>query len=309
MKVVFAGTPHNAAQTLSALCAAGIEVVAVLTRPDAAVGRKRILTPSPVALTAAQLALPIIKSNSVDQKTLEEISKYKPELGVVVAYGSLLDQQALDSNARGWINLHYSLLPKFRGAAPVQHAILAGETITGVTVFQLDSGMDTGDVYMQVPTQIEPDENSGRLLQRLTSLGISALLECIPAIFAGFSKGVSQTLEFSSLAPKLNRESARINWTLDAREIELKVRAMNPEPMAWTQFGSDTIRIISAREGSASSHESSPGKVFESGGQIFASCNNGSIIQLLELQPAGKLPMAAIDWFRGQQSKDQLAFE
>lgn len=284
-------------------------MVAVLTRPDAAVGRKRILTPSPVALAAEQLALPVIKSNSVDSETLEQISKYKPELGVVVAYGSLLNQQALDAIAKGWINLHYSLLPKFRGAAPVQHAILAGETTTGVTVFQLDSGMDTGDVLMQVPTQIEPDETSGRLLQRLTSLGISTLLECIPSLFAGFSNGVAQKLEFSSLAPKLNRESARVNWTLDAREIELKVRAMNPEPMAWTQFGSDTIRIISVRESLASSHESAPGRVIESGGQILVGCKKGSIIQLLELQPAGKLPMDAMAWFRGQQSKDQLAFE
>ena len=180
MKIVFAGTPANAAQTLRALANTAFEVVAVLTRTDAPVGRKRVLTPSAVAVVAAELGLPIIKANRVDESVRLQIQATGAELGVIVAYGALLDQAALDVLDKGWVNLHYSLLPKWRGAAPVQRAIMAGDRETGVTLFQLDKGMDTGPVHLQIPTVIEPDENTAELLPRLTNLGISGLAELKP---------------------------------------------------------------------------------------------------------------------------------
>ena len=162
MKLIFAGTPANAANTLQALLQgdAGLfEVVAVLTRPDAPLGRKRVLTPSPVAAVAEAAGIPVIKTKKIDAATIEELRRFDADLGVIVAYGALLGAEALQVPAKGWINIHYSLLPQWRGAAPVQNALLHGDKTTGVTVFQLDEGMDTGPVWLKVATEIQPDEN------------------------------------------------------------------------------------------------------------------------------------------------------
>lgn len=313
MKILFAGTPHNAARSLDALVNAGIEVVGVLTRPDAPVGRKQVMTPSPVADTAQLHGLPVVKSNKVDEETLAEISKLNADLGVVVAYGSFLNRAALEALPLGWVNLHYSMLPALRGAAPVQAAIQQGLAETGITIFQLDEGMDTGEVLLQVPTQIQPGETSGRLLSRLTEIGISGLLEALPAIAAGFISRTIQDPNLATFAPKISRQNARINWNEDCRQIENLVNAMNPEPMAWTTLGGEPIRIIEARSSlhsfMSAGTSSEPGVVTEKESKILVSCDSGDSLELLTVQPAGKNQMSANDWFRGQRGKGVTVFE
>lgn len=307
MRVIFAGTPHNAADTLIALNKSGIQIVGVLTRTDAPVGRKKVLTQSPVAEAASTLGIPVIKANQVDHETLEKISALNPELGVVVAYGTFLSSEVLNSLPKGWINLHYSLLPALRGAAPVQHALLQGLSTTGVTAFQLDQGMDTGPILIQVPTTVEPNENSGRLLSRLTDLGISALLEVIPAIAAGIALAKPQDSANASFAPKINRVDAQIDWSESAIRIEQKVRAMNPEPVAWTYLETESFRILEAFAHSSSVSSATVGSLQLIEGKVLVQTSSGSL-ELVTVQPTGKNEMSAADWFRGLKNKESLVF-
>ena len=307
MRVIFAGTPLNAAATLIALKKSGIDVVAVLTRTDAPLGRKKVLTQSPVADAAQALGIPVVKANQVDEHALSQLESFKAELGVVVAYGAFLNETALQFLPKGWINLHYSLLPALRGAAPVQHALLQGFLETGVTAFQLDKGMDTGPILLQAATVIEPDENAGRLLSRLTQLGITVLLELLPSIAAGIAKPIPQNESTASFAPKINRTHAQIDWNGSAISIQQQVLAMNPEPMAWTTIGDDSFRILDARTYRGENLPSSPGTVQLVDGKVLVTCHNDSL-QLISVQPAGKNEMPAGDWFRGAQNKEKLVF-
>jgi methionyl-tRNA formyltransferase len=307
MRIFFAGTPKNAADSLLSLHQAGLDIVGVLTRNDAAVGRKHILTPSPVAVQATELGIKVIKSNSFDDSTIAQITELKADLGVVIAYGAFVNESGLKIFPNGWINVHYSLLPKYRGAAPVQHAILNREEFTGVSIFQLDAGMDSGPLVTSVPTRIETDENSARLLDRLTHLGISALLETIPSIAAGIAQYKQQPKEGSSFSPKISREDAEINWAKSAIDLEAFINAMNPEPMAWTRWGEDTLRILSAREYQGSSLGLGERQVQLVDRSIVVGCR-GSMIELLTVQPAGKNVMLARDWYNGQKDKGTVAF-
>ena len=295
MKILFAGTTAQAARVLRHLDTKS-EIVAVLTREDAPFGRKGELQPSPVAIEAKQLGLKTIKANRVDPATNQLIVDSGAELGLVVAYGALLKAETLSLLPQGWFNLHFSLLPAYRGAAPVQHALLNGETETGISIFKLDEGMDTGDLFIQVPTTIEVTESAGDLLERLTTLGITALDELLPQLESGSAMGrVQQGLP--SMAPKIVRKDARLDWTLQASAIENGVRAFNPEPMAWTEFAGSPVRVLSARATSANT-SATPGTVASVESKVLVSCGHGSL-ELIEVQPAGKKPMSAIDWFRG----------
>lgn len=317
MRIVFAGTPLNAAQTLQAMHQSGLNVVAVLTRTDAPIGRKKVLTPSPVATVAAQLNIPVIKANRVDEEALSQISSFKPDLGVIVAYGALLKADALSLPTKGWVNIHYSLLPKWRGASPVQSAILNGDKETGISIFQLDTGMDTGAVHSSVPTMIEPGETAGVLLGRLTNLGISSLLETLPRIEAGLASTKEQDpqlLESLPTAAKIDRTMAQIDWSKEAEKLEHHILAMNPEPMAWTNLDENPIRIIDARAlgqtdwASLVEAESEPGSITSTKDRVLVHCGGGTLLELKEVQPAGKNPMSATDWARGlnQQQKAQF---
>jgi methionyl-tRNA formyltransferase len=308
LKIVFAGTPANAAQTLRALANSAFEVVAVLTRTDAPVGRKRILTPSAVADEALALGIPVVKANRVDAGVREELKKYDADLGIIVAYGALLDQPALDVLPKGWINLHYSLLPKWRGAAPVQRSIMAGDRETGVTLFQLDKGMDTGPIHLQISTVIEPTETTADLLPRLTTLGITGLAELLPRVAAELAAPVAQDRRLLTTLPtadKLSREDARINWQKSAVEIENQIRGLNPEPMAWTTLESEAFRILEARALGATDWQTLAGEATEAGavsidkGRVFVTCGAGTLLELKTVQPAGKKPMNSNDWARG----------
>jgi methionyl-tRNA formyltransferase len=307
MRVIFAGTPANAATTLIALKSSGVDIVGVLTRTDAVIGRKKILTPSPVAEAAEALNIPVIKANQVDQETLERVVALNADLGVVVAYGTFLNEAALSSLPKGWINLHYSLLPALRGAAPVQHALLQGLSSTGVTAFQLDLGMDTGPVLLQAPTTIEQNENAGRLLSRLTELGISVLLEILPAIAAGIAVSKTQDGSAASFAPKISRVDAQLDWSESAERIENKVRAMNPEPMAWTSLEAESFRVIEARAWSDSATDDLVGSVQLRDNKVLVRTASGSL-ELITVQAAGKNEMSASDWFRGVKNKENVVF-
>jgi methionyl-tRNA formyltransferase len=317
LKIVFAGTPLNAAQTLRALANSAFEVVAVLTRTDAPVGRKRVLTPSPVAIEAEALGLTVIKANRVDADVRQAITATGAQLGVIVAYGALLDQPALESLPNGWVNLHYSLLPKWRGAAPVQRALMAGDRETGVTLFQLDRGMDTGPVHLQIPTVIEPGETTGDLLPRLTELGITGLNELLPRLAAGMAAPLAQDPLLLSQLPtanKLTREDAHIDWNDMAHQIENQIRALNPEPMAWTSLDSEAFRILEARALGAtdwkalSGEESEPGSVTISRERVLVACGAGTLLELKIVQPAGKKPMSANDWGRGISAEKKVNY-
>jgi methionyl-tRNA formyltransferase len=308
LKIVFAGTPANAAQTLRALAKSPFEVSAVLTRTDAPVGRKRILTPSAVAEVAAELGIPTIKANRVDDSVRAEIQATGADLGVIVAFGALLDQEALDALPKGWINLHYSLLPNWRGAAPVQRAIMAGDRETGVTLFQLDKGMDTGPIHLQIPTVIEPGEATADLLPRLTELGITGLAELLPRVAAELVAPTNQDPYLIASLPtadKLSREDARIDWHRNAVEIENQIRGLNPEPMAWTTLESETFRVIEARALGATDWQALAGEDAEVGtanfekDRVLVTCGQGSLLELKTVQPAGKKPMQSNDWARG----------
>ena len=313
MKIIFAGTPANAARTLEALLQTNHEVVAVLTRPDAPFGRKRVVTPSPVAQLAQQHGLKVFKANRVDQELASQLALSGAQIGVVVAYGALLKKFALDALPMGWVNLHYSLLPDWRGAAPVQNSILSGDTRTGVTLFQLDEGMDTGPILDVVPTEIQVGETSGRLLSRLTELGITLLAQALPALEAGFAKAVEQTAS-GTIRPanKLDRSQAKVNWNLNSTVIERQILAMNPEPMAYSVLGTETFRIIDAASlgktdwsslSSESQADHNPGNIRFEARRVLVECGAGTLLQLKTVQPAGKNPMPATDWARGAAAK------
>ena len=304
MKLVFAGTPANAARTLEALLAGPHEVVAVLTRTDAPVGRKKVLTPSPTAQVAAAAGIPLIKANRVDEEIARQIKASGAELGIIVAYGALLKGFALEALPLGWANLHYSLLPRWRGAAPVQNSILAGDSETGVTMFKLDEGMDTGPVYGMVRTNIQPGETSGRLLERLTELGITLMNQVLPELESGLANPTPQAVNPAlPLAAKPTRETAAIDWNRPAREIERQILAMNPEPMAHTRIGEDGFRILDAVALGMAEGETTPGALRVEAKRTLVECGNGTLLQLKTVQPAGKNPMPAIDWARGAAGK------
>ena len=302
MSILFAGTPENAAQTLDALVSSGVRVSVVLTREDAPVGRKRVVTPSPVAQVAERLSIPIIKSNRIDGLVIDEIRKYKPDLAVVVAFGALLKDDALNAITGGWYNLHYSLLPRWRGAAPVQWSIFQGDKETGVSVFKIDEGLDTGALVLQVPTTIESGENATRLLARLTEIGITALLEVIPQLLAGIHNLKPQSENGVTLAPKPTRQDAFVDFHQDAATTEQNINGMNDEPGSWTLFNDEPLKLVSV----ATSHihvELGLGEVRLVDGAVLVGCKN-SVLRILEVQPAGKNRMAAVDWFRGLKSEE-----
>jgi len=304
LKLIFAGTPATAARTLEALIAGPHEVVAVLTRPDAPVGRKRVMTPSPTAQVAEAAGIPVIKANRVDEIIAHQISAAGAELGVIVAYGALLKRFALDALPLGWANLHYSLLPAWRGAAPVQNTILAGETETGVTMFKLDEGMDTGPIYDVVRTTVQPGETSGRLLERLTELGITLMNQVLPQIEAGLAKlQEQQTGTELPLAAKPTRELAKIDWSQPAKRVERLVLAMNPEPMAHASVGPDGIRILDAVSLGKAENLGPPGTLIFEAKRVLVACGEQTLLQLKTVQPAGRNPMPAIDWARGAAGK------
>jgi methionyl-tRNA formyltransferase len=299
MRVVFAGTPEVAVPALDALHASAHEVVGVVTRPDAPAGRGRRLVASPVALRAEELGLPVLKpEHPRDPDFQDALRALRPDACPVVAYGALLPQAALDIPPHGWINLHFSLLPAWRGAAPVQHAVLAGDTRTGVTCFVLEAGMDTGPVLLTAETGIAPDETAGELVGRLAVLGAPVLVDAVRGLVNGSLTPVPQDHDRATLAPKITPGDARLDWSQDAGAVVNAVRAFNPMPGAWTTLRGERVKVhrVSPVDDEAGG---APGSVTagDEGGPAVA-CGRGAVT-LLEVQPAGKPRMAGTDFVNG----------
>jgi methionyl-tRNA formyltransferase len=295
MRLLFAGTPDVAVPSLHRLLRSDHKVVAVLTREDAPLGRKRILTPSPVARAAEDAGIPVIKANRLTDEVTASIADLDTDLGVIVAYGGLLREPLLSIPRLGWINLHFSLLPAWRGAAPVQHALLAGDTLTGASVFQLVRELDAGDLFGVLEHPIDPDATAGTLLAELAESGAGFLAGIVDDIGSGSARAVPQTGP-ATLAPKLRIEDGRLEWTAPANEVYNRFRGVTPEPGAHTTIGGTRFKILDARL--APSGTLAAGAVDRLDGRILIGTAT-SALELLRVQPAGKPAMAASDWWRG----------
>jgi methionyl-tRNA formyltransferase len=305
MRVLFAGTPQVALPSLSELRRAGHEVVAVLTREDAPVGRRRVLTPSPVAEAATDAGLEIIKANRIDQPVISRVAALDVDAAAIVAYGGLVPPTALRLPRYGWINLHFSLLPAWRGAAPVQHALINGDDITGASTFLLEEGLDTGPVFGTLTEAVRPDDTSGALLERLSESGAVLLAQTLSALEQGRAAAVPQQGEVS-LAPKLSSADGRIRWDDPALAIKRRISGVTPEPGAWTLLGGQRFKL-GAVVLRPEIHDIPPGTVQERDGMVLVGTGSHAL-QLTDVQPAGRTMLAAPEWFRGARRED-LVFE
>ncbi|MEV8041443.1 methionyl-tRNA formyltransferase [Arthrobacter sp. NPDC080082] len=306
MRVLFAGTPAVAVPSLDALVGAGFDVVAVLTRPDAPLGRKRVLTPSPVAARAAELGIEVIHAAKVDADVTARIAAAAPDVAAIVAYGGLIPRAALDVPAHGWINLHFSLLPAWRGAAPVQRALIDGDDVTGAVTFRLEEGLDTGPVYGTLTESVGPEDTAGELLERLSHSGAVLLAQTLSAVDAGKAAAVPQQGDVT-LAPKLTLEDGRLEWQLPALAISRRSRGVTPEPGAWTTLDGQRIKLepVRLRPQAAALP---PGHVALDGKAVLVGTGSHPV-ELTRVQPAGKKMMAAADWARGQATLESVVFE
>ncbi|CAM3360505.1 methionyl-tRNA formyltransferase [Stackebrandtia soli] len=307
MKLVFAGTPDVALPSLDAIVDGGHELAAVVTRPDARVGRGRSLSRSPVAAWADERGVEVLTPvKPSEPEFLRRLGEIAPDCVPVVAYGALVPQSALEIPAHGWINLHFSLLPAWRGAAPVQHAVLHGDAVTGASVFQLERGLDTGPVFGTVTETIARGDTSGDLLGRLAVSGAVLLTQVLHAIESGDAVAVPQPSDGVSLAPKVSVDDARVRWGDPAFAVDRRIRAVTPAPGAWTTWDGQRMRVgpvVVDVEGPALG----PGEVAVSKSAVHVGTGTDPV-RLVEVQPPGKKLMAADAWGRGLHVRDAIVF-
>ncbi|MFD8634510.1 methionyl-tRNA formyltransferase [Streptomyces sp. NPDC059533] len=299
MKLVFAGTPEVAVPALDALIASGRhEVAAVITRPDAPAGRGRRLVASPVAERAEEAGIEVLKPvRPRDPEFQARLREIDPDCCPVVAYGALIPKSALEIPKRGWVNLHFSLLPAWRGAAPVQHSIMAGDQVTGASTFLIEEGLDSGPVYGILTEEIRPTDTSGDLLTRLAFAGSGLLAATMDGIEDGTLRAVDQPADGISLAPKITVEDARIDWTAPAMRADRVVRGCTPAPGAWTVFRGERLKVISL--GLAPDRtDLEPGVLAPAKNNVHVGTGSHAV-ELLWVQPQGKKPMRGADWARG----------
>ena len=303
MRLVFAGTPQAAVPSLETLLKSRHEVVAVLTRPDAPAGRGRRVAPSPVAQRAAEAGLEVLKPPAPrDRDFLARLAALAPDCCPVTAYGALIPQAALDIPRHGWVNLHFSLLPAWRGAAPVPHAILHGDDITGATTFRLVAGLDAGPVYGVLTEPIGAQDTAGDLLDRLAESGAHLLAATLDGIESGQLQPRDQPADGVSYAPKLTSDDAHVRWDVPAHVVDRQIRACTPAPGAWALLGETRVKIWPVRSGAAPRPEVppslGPGELWAGRPGVFAGTATRPV-ELGDLQPPGKRRMAATDWARG----------
>jgi methionyl-tRNA formyltransferase len=307
MRVVFAGTPAVAVASLDALAASAHDVVAVLTRPDAPAGRGRRCARSPVGAWADAREVPVLSPRRPrDPDFLAALRDLAPDCCPVVAYGALVPREALDIPVHGWVNLHFSLLPAWRGAAPVQRALMAGDELTGATTFRLAEGLDTGPVYGVLTERVRPRDTAGELLDRLAAAGAGLLVATLDGIEAGRLVAAPQGPDGVSLAPKVGVDEARVDWTLPAHVVDRRVRGCTPEPGAWTTLRGERVKLGPVCPTTAhTAGEHAAGRAAPPAGELVAGRREVLVgtgttaVTLTTVQPPGKRPMPAEDWARG----------
>ncbi|NES13505.1 MULTISPECIES: methionyl-tRNA formyltransferase [Micromonospora] len=298
MRLVFAGTPAVAVPALDAIAASGHELLAVVTRPDAPAGRGRSLVRSPVGAWADAHGVEVLTpAKPREPEFLDRLRDLAPDCVPVVAYGALVPPVALEIPRHGWINLHFSLLPAWRGAAPVQHAVLHGDELTGASVFQLEEGLDTGPVYGTVTDEIRPTDTSGDLLERLAHSGAGLLVAVLDALEAGTARAEPQPADGVTLAPKLTVEDARVRWSDPAFAVDRRIRAGTPAPGPWTTFRGDRVKLGPVTP-VADGPELKPGELLVEKSRVLAGTATVPV-RLGEVRAAGKKAMSASDWARG----------
>jgi methionyl-tRNA formyltransferase len=304
MRLVFAGTPEVAVPSLDALLASDHEVAAVVTRPDARAGRGRALVQSPVRVRAEAAGIEVLTPDRPrDPAFLDRLRAIAPDVCPVVAYGALVPQVALDIPTHGWVNLHFSLLPAWRGAAPVQHAVMAGDEITGASTFRLEAGLDTGPVYGVMTERVRATDTAGDLLQRLAVGGAGLLVATLDGIADGSVSPVAQPSDGVSLAPKIETADALVDWARPAAAVDRQIRACTPAPGAWTTFRGERIGLRPVRPdttapGAGGGPALAPGEIATGKHAVHVGTGTG-VVELGEVRPHGKKHMPAADWARG----------
>jgi len=296
LRIVFAGSPAAAVPSLRRLVSGDHDVVAVVTREDAPLGRKRVLTPTPVAEEAVRAGIPVIKANRLGPVT-GELLALQPELGVVVAYGGLIREPLLSAPRLGWINLHFSLLPRWRGAAPVQRAIIAGDSETGAAVFRLVPELDAGDVYATLRRSIGAHETAGHLLDALAESGADLLSTVVDSLADGSATAAPQQGEVT-VAPKLTLADGRLDWSETAQRLDARIRGTWPEPGAFLELGGDRVKVLDALV----AHDSprlEPGRIELRAGRVLIGTATDPL-ELVAVHPSGRRAMSGADWWRGR---------
>ena len=303
MKIAIASSSLLAVPTIKAVQESAHSIVGLITNPDKASGRGQSLSPNELAAYFLNQQFPILKPSS-HEELRETVKELAPDIAITIAYGRIIRQETLDIPKFGWLNLHFSLLPAYRGAAPVQRAILDGLQETGLSVFRLDAGMDTGDVYMNKLVEIGLHENSGELLSRLATQGAAAIIETLSLVQNGVAPK-AQSGSGLSLAPKITVDEARIDWSSGQTRVDRLVRAMTPRPGAWTTLNG--VRYIISKC-SISQAKLPPGSVSKNGDRLLVGTGDGSI-EVFSLQPSGKRMMTAAEWLRGARLDSETRFE
>lgn len=298
LRIIFAGTPDFAARHLQALIDSEHEIVGVYSQPDRPAGRGKKLKASEVKALALENDLPVFQPQSLkNDEALAELNALNADLMIVVAYGLILPKAILDAPRLGCLNVHGSILPRWRGAAPIQRAIWAGDQETGVTIMQMDEGLDTGDMLHISRCPISDTETSASLYSKLAELGPSALVETIDRLANGEVTPAPQNDELANYAKKLSKEEANINWSMDAVQIERNIRAFNPWPVCFTQMGEHTVKIYQAQ---VVEQSGKPGEILVSDKNgVVVACGQGAL-SITQLQPQGKKPMAISDFLNGR---------
>lgn len=300
MKIIFMGTPDFAVPCLEELIASRHSVAAVFSQPDKPVGRKQMLTPPPVKNCAVDNGIPVYQPVTLkDGEAVRIIETIKPDVIIVTAYGKLLPSEILNSAKYGCINVHASLLPKYRGAAPVQRAVINGDNETGVTIMQMDEGLDTGDMLLVEKTPVYPDETSAQLFDRLSRLGAKALLKALEKIENGDCTPIKQPEGDFGYAAKITKDMAVVDWKKSALQIHNQVRGLQTWPCALTYFSGRAIKIHKTVLSDSSGNK--PGEVVYNNGVITVSCGDGKCVDILELQPEGKRKMDAKSFLAGNK--------
>jgi methionyl-tRNA formyltransferase len=297
MRIAFFGTPEFAVPSLRALIEEGFDVGLVVSQPDRPQGRSRSrLIPPPVKVVALDEGIPVLQPEHPTGEFADQLQAVGADVGVVVAYGHILRPAILSVPRLGMVNVHASVLPRWRGAAPIQWAILNGDETTGVTVMQMEAGMDTGPILHTIETEIPADETAGELSLRLAELGAAALIESLTLLAAGELTPHPQDPVFATLAPKITRESTRLDWSRDGASLARQVRAFDPEPGAWAQFDGEELKLFGGR---AASGAGAPGTVLVAGDSLMIAADVGAL-EVSEVQPAGRRRMSAAEWSRGR---------